>query len=150
MTARLLALAVVAFALHFGWEMAHAKWYATMDTLPFWTATAWCARAALIDVAISAGAYAVAALVARSLRWVCELCAMSVAIYFAIGLAITVAIERWAVAVGRWRYASNMPTIGDVGVSPLLQWLIVPLLIAGAARVIVPRCRSHAAAERSA
>lgn len=142
MTARFLALGVVAFALHFGWELAHAKWYVTMNALPFLTATAWCARAALIDVAISAGAYAAAALIARSLRWVSALRAFPVAVYFAIGLAITVAIERWAIAVGRWRYAPTMPTIGGIGLSPLLQWIVLPLLIAAAARLIVSPRRS--------
>lgn len=142
MTARFLALGVVAFALHFVWEMAHAKWYATMNALPFWTATAWCARAALIDVAISAGAYTAAALIARSSRWLNELRALPVAIYFAIGLGITIAIERWAIAVGRWRYEASMPTFGGVGVSPLLQWIVVPLLIAAAARLIMSPRRS--------
>ena len=40
MTYRVVALAVVAFALHFAWEMGHARWFATMNELPFWTATA--------------------------------------------------------------------------------------------------------------
>ena len=142
MTYRVVALAVVAFALHFAWEMGHAKWFATMSELPFWTATAWCARAALWDVAISAGAYLAAAVVARNARWIRQRSALSLAVYIAFGLAVTVAIERWALAVGRWRYAATMPTIVGVGLSPLLQWIVVPLLIVAVARVI-PNTRLH-------
>jgi len=142
MTRRFVALGLVAFALHFTWEMAHAKWYATMNALPFWTATAWCARAALIDVLIGAAAYAVAALIARNVRWVRQPGALPLTFYLAIGIVVTVAIERWAVAIGRWRYAATMPTIGGVGLSPLLQWLVVPLLIAAAARLIIPSRQS--------
>jgi hypothetical protein len=137
MTRRFVALGLAAFALHFVWEMGHAKWYATMNALPFWTATAWCARAALIDVAISAIAYAAAALVARNVRWVRNPRALLLTIYLAIGIVVTLAIERWAVAVGRWRYAATMPTIAGVGLSPLLQWIVIPLLVATLAHLIV-------------
>lgn len=142
MTRRFVVLGLVALALHFTWEMAHAKWYATMNALPFWTATAWCARAALIDVAIGAAAYAVAALIARNVRWAHDPRALPMAVYLAIGIAVTVAIERWAVAVGRWRYAASMPTIGSVGLSPLLQWIVVPLLIAAVARRVIRPAQS--------
>ena len=134
---------MVAFALHFIWEMAHAKWYASMNALPFWTATTWCARAALVDVAIGAAAYAAAALVARNVRWVTERRALPMAMYLGIGLAVTVAIERWAVGVGRWQYGPGMPTIAGIGLSPLLQWIVVPLLIAAAARAVIRLRRSR-------
>ena len=143
MTYRVVALAVVAFALHFAWEMGHARWFATMNELPFWTATAWCARAALWDVAISAASYLAASLVARNTRWIRRRSALPLTVYIALGLIVTIAVERWALAVGRWRYAATMPTIAGIGVSPLLQWIVVPLLILAAARLVIPSSRSH-------
>jgi hypothetical protein len=141
-TYRVAALALVAFAIHFAWEMGHARWFATMNGLPFWTATAWCARAALWDVAINAFAFVVAALAVRSWRWPRALQLLPVATYLAAGLAVTIAIEWWAVSTGRWRYAAGMATIAGVGVSPLLQWIVVPLVLVAVARVIARSSQS--------
>jgi hypothetical protein len=141
MIRRALALVLFAYALHFAWEMAHAKWFATMSELPFWTATAWCARAALWDVAISAAAYLAVALAARNGRWVAKASPLPIGVYFVLGLAVTVAIERSALATGRWRYAPDMPTIAGIGLSPLLQWIVVPLLIIAVARLVIPPSR---------
>ena len=143
MTYRVIALAVVALALHFGWEMGHARWFATMKELPFWTATAWCARAALWDVAIGSAAYLAAALAARNARWIGKPSPLPIAVYLLLGLTITVVVERSALAPGRWRYAPDMPTIDGIGLAPILQWIVVPLLIVAAARLIIPPSQSH-------
>ena len=141
MIRRALALVLSAYALHFAWEMAHAKWFATMSELPFWTATAWCARAALWDVVISAAAYLAAALASRDVRWFRRPSPLPVAVYLLLGLVVTVAIERSALATGRWRYAPDMPTITGIGLSPLLQWIVVPLLLIAVARFVIPPSR---------
>lgn len=126
---RALAMMLSAYALHFGWEMAHGSLFATMDQMPFWQATAWCARAAGWDVVISAAAYVAAALAARRVLWIQQRVWWPYAIYFAVGLAVTIAMERWAIAVGRWQYREAMPTIAGIGLSPLLQWIIVPAVL---------------------
>ncbi|MEK6372238.1 MAG: hypothetical protein AABO58_06035 [Acidobacteriota bacterium] len=143
MTVRVITLALIAFALHFGWEMTQAKWFATMNELPFWTATAWCMRAALWDVAIAAAAYLAAAVAARNASWPRSPRALAIAVYFAVGLAITVATEHWALAAGRWRYEAAMPTVGGIGVTPLLQWIVVPAITLAAARLVMSLRRSR-------
>lgn len=93
-------------------------------------------KAAGWDVVISGAAYFAAALAARRLDWAHLHARWPYAIYFAVGLALTTARERWAVSVGRWRFRDAMPTIAGIGLSPLLQWIIIPaaiLLIAGRA-----------------
>ena len=137
MTLRVAALALIAYALHFAWEMAQAKWFATMTELPFWTATAWCARAAGWDVAISAAAYLAASAVVRRWRWVRPLSWVALAIYLAAGLAVTSVIEWSALAKGRWRYAPEMMTVEGVGILPLLQWMVVPVVILAVARASI-------------
>lgn len=131
MTRRLSAIVLAAYALHFAWEMAQAKWFTPMQELPFWSATAWCARAAGWDVVISAAAYAAAALIARDPLWPAQRRQSGAAVvaYLAAGLTITIAIERWAVNAGRWRYADAMPTIAGTGATPLLQWIVIPAAI---------------------
>ena len=47
--------------------------------------------------------------------------------FIAIGLAVTVAYEIHALAVGQWSYAQTMPTIAGIGVLPILQWLVIPI-----------------------
>lgn len=56
-------------------------------------------------------------------------------VYTGAGLAVTIAIERFALAADRWRCAAAMPAIGGIGLAPLLQWIVVPLLIVALARV---------------
>lgn len=51
-----------------------------------------------------------------------------------MGFAATAVIERWATAIGRWTYSDSMPTIAGIGVSPLLQWLVIPTLLLALAR----------------
>ena len=126
---RLIAILLSAYAMHFGWEMAHAWLFAPMDRLPFWQATAWCARAAAWDVAISVAAYLAAALAVRNALWIHHSARWPYAIYFAIGLGITIAIERWASAEGRWQYREAMPTIAGIGLTPLLQWIVIPAVL---------------------
>jgi len=46
-----------------------------------------------------------------------------------VGLSVTIIIERWAISIGRWQYREAMPTIAGIGLSPLLQWIIIPAAI---------------------
>ena len=39
---------------------------------------------------------------------------------------------------GAWSYASEMPTVYGIGLSPLLQWLILPPAIVVAYRTLLP------------
>jgi hypothetical protein len=126
---RLFAVALAAYALHFAWEMGQASLFTPMDRLPFWQATAWCARAAGWDVVISAAAYFAAALAARSILWPRRRTWWAATIYFLAGLGMTIGIERWALSVGRWEYGEAMPIIAGIGLTPLLQWIVVPTLI---------------------
>ena len=133
---RPLAIGVVAYSLHFAWEMAQGGLFEGMTRLPFWTATAWCARAAAWDVVISSASYAIASVVSRNVLWPRTLRAVPLVIYLVTGIAITIAIERWAVDARRWNYASEMPVIGGIGLSPLLQWVVVPIAIVAFVRLV--------------
>jgi len=45
-----------------------------------------------------------------------------------IGIGITAGYEVLAVSTGKWRYAETMPTLFGIGVLPLLQWLLLPII----------------------
>ncbi len=138
---RVIAIIVATYVLHFVWETAQGSLFAPMDRMPFLRAMAWCARASGWDVVISAAAYGTAALAARRLRWVEQRTWWHFAIYFAVGLGITIAIEKWAISVGRWQYKEAMPTIAGIGLAPLLQWIIIPAAIVFVVRRSIHRSR---------
>ena len=128
-SARWLTFALTTVTLHFVWEMAQGGRFASMAPLSFWRATSLCVRATVGDVVITAIAFAVAAAAVRSSHWPAEKgrSLLPLAIFIASGLAVTVAYETHAIAVGQWSYAETMPTIAGVGVLPILQWLILPI-----------------------
>lgn len=109
--------------------MEQGRWFASMAPLSFWRATLLCARATVGDVVITAVAFAIVAAVARSFHWPAERghVLLPIAIFIALGLALTVAYEIHALAVGQWSYAETMPAIAGVGVLPILQWLVIPI-----------------------
>ena len=57
--------------------------------------------------------------------------------FIGIGLALTILIERLATGpLGRWEYAEAIPVLPilDIGVAPLLQWILLPPLAAWVVR----------------
>ncbi len=56
-------------------------------------------------------------------------------VFLLAGLAITVALEWLNVYVWRnWAYSREMPVVFGIGLTPILQWLLVPLLTLWLAR----------------
>ncbi|MDQ6801516.1 MAG: hypothetical protein M3041_11825 [Acidobacteriota bacterium] len=145
MMVRWILFAVLIFAVNFGWEMAQGGLFANMQALPFWTATRRCFIAAAGDVVITAIAFALAAAVSRQLEWplMRQGLAPSTATFLVTALGITILFERWALASGRWQYDARMPVVFGLGVTPLLQWTIIPLLALPLFRLIwnAPRSR---------
>lgn len=116
--------------LNFGWEMAQGGAFVGMSAMPFWAATLRCFRAALGDLAITSVAFGVAALLARDSRWVgSRRPLIPFFVYLAVGLAVTVALEKYAVATGRWGYEPRMPLVMGVGLLPIAQWILVPAIV---------------------
>ncbi len=98
----------VAFSSNLLWELAHGRLYAhDISALMY-------LRAATVDAALVVGAVGLADRVAdtAAVYW------LTVAGFVAIA---AVGIEVWALGFGRGSYTAGMPTVGPVGVSPLLQ-----------------------------
>jgi hypothetical protein len=117
-----------AFLLHFPWEMIQVPLYEGMATGQHWPAVLRCTRAAAGDAMIAIGAYAGAAVRAGDRFWLRTPRAASLLVYLTIGLLVTVVLEwlnvyQWA----RWSYAPGMVRVFGVGLSPLLQWTLLPL-----------------------
>jgi hypothetical protein len=64
--------------------------------------------------------------------WPLRPSAAQVAGFAAMGIIVTIAFELLATKVwGRWSYSEEMPVIPilEVGLIPLLQWMVLPPLI---------------------
>ena len=114
---------------HYGWEMAQARFFANFSGLSVLRHALPCFLASLGDVAIAALAYGAAALTFRRPFWALERNWLSPALlWIAIGMIVTVRVERLAVTNGWWDYEPTMITIFGIGLAPLLQWLLIPTL----------------------
>lgn len=125
------------FGAHFVWEFLHAPLYRGLAEGTHLDGIKCCLLATLGDVAIALAAYGVVAVMTRDRLWLASSRGSRGAAlaYVMLGLAITVVIELLSVAVWRrWAYTDAQPTIGGVGLSPLLQWLAVPPLVLWLAR----------------
>ena len=123
------AIGSFALLIHFVWEVMQVPLYEGMAAGEHWPAVLRCTRAAAGDAAISLGAYAGAAARARDPFWLRSPTAPPLLVFLTIGLLVTVVLEwlnvyQWA----RWSYAPSMITVFGVGLSPLLQWTLLPPL----------------------
>ena len=116
------------FVFHFAWEILQAPLFAGMSDARHWTATLFCLKATVGDVVIAAVSFAVAAWLGNTIAWFVNPSRRATAAYIATGVLITVLFEWYAVWEGRWGYSDLMPIIPllRVGLSPVLQWVLVP------------------------
>lgn len=122
--------AALLLVVHYAWEMLQAPWFREMAGLPMRNHALPCLRAAFGDLTISSVGYAVVAALYRRPRWPFEdRWAIPALAWMAFGFAATVLIERFSLAWGRWSYTEAMPTVAGVGVLPLAQWVLVPVVV---------------------
>ena len=126
-------------AMSLGWEIAHSPLYtlwrdATAEYIAF--AVAHCT---LGDILIGTAALLLALVILRQralARWRWRRIA---ALTTVLGIAYTVFSEWMNVSLLRsWSYTDSMPIVQlgetDIGLTPLLQWTVVPVLSLGLAR----------------
>ena len=127
---------VVIFAvlLNYPWEFLQAPLYEGMATADHWDAVKICTGAALGDGVIMLTAFWAVAAVSRNRWWFLRPDRRQIASFVAVGVAVTILLERLATMSVHpdwgWTYADAMPLLPGtgVGLSPLLQWIILPPL----------------------
>ncbi len=126
-----LHISIFAFLLHFVWELLQMPLFSGFDDFPYYPTVLHCTKATFGDVVISLVAFAGACLITRSRMWIVSMSYSGVVAFLAIGLVITIIFELLATGpLNRWEYGELMPMIPviGVGVSPVAQWVILPLL----------------------
>lgn len=132
-------IAIFAVLLNLPWEFLQVPFFSEMPSTDHWNGVKTCARATLGDAVIMLLAYWAAAIPLRDRHWLRRPTATQFLLFVGAGIAITVAIERLALAgfwIGSWSYSERMVVIPvlEVGLSPVLQWLVLPPLVIWFAR----------------
>ena len=124
-------IVMFAFLLNFVWEFLQVPFFQLMPELGHWQGIKICSTAAVVDAMIVLFGYWTVSALAHTRRWFFKPSISEMALYIAIGVGTSIAIELLSLATSRWAYADAMPIIPllDVGLVPVLQWIILPPLV---------------------
>ena len=138
-------LAAWGFGLNALWEFTHSPLYADHDrgvVYVVWTRLHCTAG----DVLILLVCFWLVALFFRSRRWHREWPVRGGATFTVAGMAYTVWSEWLNTGIkGAWSYSESMPTVLGIGLTPVLQWLVIPPLLV---RILVITGRVSSLRER--
>jgi len=138
-TARAGLWSALAFGLNLIWEIAHVRLY-TIWAKEDGMSLAWALlHCSLGDVLIALAMFALAGIVLWRADWPTAR-PWAGGVIVVIGAMVFTAWSEWynVYRTGAWSYAPSMPIIFGVGLSPLLQWLILPPVTVAAYRVLLP------------
>jgi hypothetical protein len=122
------ALAIFSFLLNFVWEMLAVPFYTGIGQLSHAAGVRFCLMASLGDVVIALLSYGIVA-ARRSRGWVLTPDTRSRICFVIVAVGITILVEHVSVYhLARWSYAPAMPRIAGIGVVPIAQWMVLPLL----------------------
>jgi hypothetical protein len=130
----------LAFVLNLTWEFAHVRlytiWAASDGMILAWALL----HCSLGDVGIALALFVLAGIVSRCADWPASRPWVGGAIVV-IGATAFTAWSEWynVYRIGSWGYTVSMPLILGIGISPLLQWIILPPVIVGAYRMLGPK-----------
>ena len=127
-----LPVAFFSFLLHFVWEFIQVPTYTGMAGMSHWEAIKLCMSATFGDVGFALTAFWIASIAARNRDWILRPTRVPVAIFVAVGIILTIGFEYYYTNVSlRWTYSDLMPLVPPfgTGLSPLLQWLLIPPLV---------------------
>ncbi len=123
-------LGFFSFLVNFPWEILQAPLYSGLGDAGHWRATLLCLTATLGDVVITWVAYGIVGMGVGSKAWLQEPTVRRMASFLALGVGITIGMEFLNMYhLGRWSYGGAMPTVFGMGITPVLQWILLPCLI---------------------
>lgn len=125
-----ISLCFLAFFLNFFWEVLHTYFYEFKES-PFSTLLYGWLHCTLGDVIITLGAFWLVSLISRNRRWFLSPNRLYLIAFVLAGVAYTFFSERANVHIFKsWEYNELMPMIPltEIGLTPILQWIIIPSL----------------------
>ena len=137
--ARVILWSALAFSLNLVWEISHVGLYTIWreaDGLRIAWSVFHCTSG---DVVIALAGFALAAIVLWRANWPTSRPWTGGVIVVISAITFTTWSEWYNVyRAGAWGYATSMPLIFGIGLTPLLQWLILPPVIVVAYRKLWP------------
>lgn len=124
-------IVVFSFLLHFVWEFLQVPTYEGMAEMAHWQAVKMCTSATIGDVGFALTAFWTTSLMARSRHWIAAPTNCQRLVFLGVGIGLTVGFEYYYTNISlRWTYSDFMPLVPPfgTGLSPLIQWIVVPLL----------------------
>lgn len=121
-------LVFFSFILNFVWELFQSSFF----EFQYWFGSfvlcmLYCAS---VDVLITGGLFAAVALLYREWRWFLKPTKMQIATLLFISVMFNGFVEYINVYVTKdWAYSQSMPVFFGIGLLPLLQWVVIPLLL---------------------
>jgi hypothetical protein len=129
----------LAFVLNLIWETAHVRLYTLWATADAKTVAWSLFHCSLGDVVIALVMFALAGILLGQADWPRSRPWAGIAIVVTGAMAYTAWSEWYNVySAGKWAYTESMPMIFGIGVSPLLQWAILPPVMVGIYRTLAP------------
>lgn len=135
-------LLVLSFLGHFAWEILQAPLFSSLSQVDHFVGISICLKATVGDLAIALAAFWCAAFVVRNRQWVNLPGRRASTAFFAVGLLMTVGLEYLNTEVtDGWVYGDVMPVLPIIGtgLSPMLQWVFVPMLVLWYMRRLAPK-----------
>lgn len=125
-----LTIAGVAFLLNFIWEVAQGPFYESFKY--DLRHVSFCALASITDMLTSLILYfGLAFVYKKNVCWIRQMNVKKVIVLMIVGGFPTIIIEMWHIRKRDWSYAEEMfllPFV-DVGISPVLQFVLLPWII---------------------
>jgi hypothetical protein len=129
---------LLALGLHLAWEIGQLPFYTLWEEREIWRIALYVIHCVLGDTMIATLTYLVVALTWRQVNWPRQRFWMGGMMLIAMGMGYAVFSEWYNVyRIGSWAYSEAMPLIYGIGITPLMQWLVVP----GVMLVLIKRTR---------
>ena len=125
--------------MNLAWEIAHVRLYTLWAEADGLTVAWSLFHCTLGDVLIALAVFALAGMVLRQVDWPASR-PWAGGVMVVIGTMAYTAWSEWynVYRAGSWGYSASMPLIFGIGLSPLLQWLILPPVLVIAYRTLGP------------
>ena len=139
MIARAGVWAALAFVFNLAWEIAQVRLYTLWADADRLTVAWSLLHCSIGDVLIALALFALTGMALRHADWPTSYPWRGGAIVVIGAMSYTAWSEWYNVyRAGSWGYTAGMPLVFGIGLSPLLQWLILPPALVLAYRTLVP------------
>jgi hypothetical protein len=129
---------LLALGLHLAWEIGQLPFYTLWEEREIWRIALYVMHCVLGDVMIATLTYLAVALAWRQLNWLRQRPWAGGMMLITMGMGYAVFSEWYNVyRIESWAYSDAMPLVFGVGITPLMQWLVVP----GVMLVLIKRTR---------